>query len=77
MQIYRISFPGSWAPEVPEITLFLTGFLASAAKHLDAIDTMVKLGNILDPYLSQKLVQMNQSYLILANVQVRRLWIIC
>jgi len=31
---------------------------------------MVKLGNILDPYLSQKLVQMDQSYLILANVQV-------
>ena len=77
MQIYRIWFPGSWAPEVAVITLFLTGFLASAAKHLDAIDTMVKLGNILDPYLSQKLVQMNQSYLILANVQVRRLWIIC
>jgi hypothetical protein len=35
------------------------------------VDTMVKLGNILEPYLNQKLVQLDQSYLILANVQVR------
>ena len=46
------------------------GFLSSAAKHLDTVDTMVKLGNILEPYLKQKLVQLDQSYLILANVQV-------
>jgi hypothetical protein len=49
----------------------ISGFLASAAKHLDTVDTMVKLGNILEPYLNQKLVQLDQSYLILANVQVR------
>ena len=51
----------------------ISGFLASAAKHLDTVDTMVKLGNILEPYLNQKLVQLDQSYLILANVQVRTL----
>jgi hypothetical protein len=46
--------------------------LSSAAKHLDTVDTMVKLGNIMEPYLTQKLVQFDQPYLIMANVQVPR-----
>lgn len=53
------------------VSTFLAGFLSAAAKHLDTVDTMVKLGNIMEPYLNQKLVQLDKSYLILANIQVK------
>ena len=44
-------------------------FVAATAKILDGVDVVVKLGTILNPFMHRNVIQMDNSVLILANVE--------
>ena len=51
------------------VYFFTAAFVSSTASTLDGVDVVVKLGSILAPFLKHSVVQMDNSALILANVE--------